>query len=106
MDYKSIGAEKRRSRLSNIPEAWLLPIETYRDLTNVMEVPLTCGILSESERDVTSCYDATALLAQLKEGHLSAESVTIAFCKRAAIAQQLVRPTRRSSVHLSSILTA
>ena len=57
-----------------------------------MEVPLTCGILSETELKITSDYDATALLEKLRSGVWSVEEVTVAFCKRAAIAQQLVSP--------------
>jgi amidase len=55
-----------------------------------MEVPVTCGVLSEIECDITSNYDATALLEKLRVGFWTVEQVTVAFCKRAAIAQQLV----------------
>ncbi|KAJ4322426.1 hypothetical protein N0V94_002413 [Neodidymelliopsis sp. IMI 364377] len=87
-DYKTISAEKKLQRQSRIPKEWLLP-ESYNDLTNVMDVPLTCGILSDVERDITSNFDATALLEKLKDGAWSAEQATVAFCKRAAIAHQL-----------------
>ena len=56
-----------------------------------MDVPLTCGLLNETEARITSDYDATALLEELKAGVWSVEQVTVAFCKRAAIAHQLVR---------------
>ncbi|KAH7393248.1 amidase signature domain-containing protein, partial [Cadophora sp. MPI-SDFR-AT-0126] len=55
----------------------------------VVDVPLTCGVLSETELKITSGYDATALLEKLKGGVWSVEQVTVAFCKRAAVAQQL-----------------
>ncbi|EMR64716.1 putative general amidase-b protein [Eutypa lata UCREL1] len=54
-----------------------------------MDVPLTCGLLNETESRITSDYDATALLEKLKAGVWSAEQATMAFCKRAAIAHQL-----------------
>ena len=55
-----------------------------------MTVPLTCGLLDETEAEITSDYDATSLLQELKTGTWSVEKVTTAFCKRAAIAHQLV----------------
>lgn len=63
-----------------------------------MDVPDTCGLLSEVESRITSDFDATALLEELKNGTWSAEQVVIAFCKRAAIAQQLVQPTQNHDV--------
>ncbi|KAJ4349961.1 uncharacterized protein N0V89_008582 [Didymosphaeria variabile] len=87
-NYHTIAAEKQRQRQSKVPKEWLLS-ETYHGITNLMEVPLTCGILSEEERLITSNHDATSLLEKLKSGSWSAEQVTIAFCKRAAIAHQL-----------------
>jgi amidase len=90
LDYHSIAAEKRLQRNEKIPKDWLIPAELYQDATNVLEIPLTCGILNDVELEITSDYDATALLEKLKNGVWSAEQVTVAFCKRAAIAQQLV----------------
>ncbi|GME34954.1 hypothetical protein M1821_007645 [Neofusicoccum parvum] len=40
-------------------------------------------------KEITSNYDATALLEKIREGEFSAKDVTVAFCKRAAISQQL-----------------
>lgn len=48
------------------------------------------NILSKEERDITELHDATALLELLAAGKVSSLAVTTAFCKRAAIAQQLV----------------
>ncbi|KAF4630115.1 hypothetical protein G7Y89_g8025 [Cudoniella acicularis] len=90
LDYQKIAAEKRLQRSNNIPKDWLIPTELYRDATNVLEVPSTCGVLNGVELEITSEYDATALLGKLKTGVWSAEQVTVAFCKRAAIAQQLI----------------
>ncbi|KAJ4304626.1 hypothetical protein N0V90_000152 [Kalmusia sp. IMI 367209] len=89
-DYRTISAEKKLQRQSKIPKEWLLP-QSYHGATNFMDIPLTCGLLSEVECDITSNFNATALLENLKGGGWSAEEVTVAFCKRAAIAHQLVR---------------
>jgi amidase len=90
LEYQKIAAEKKRQQSDKIPKDWLIPSEKYRDATNLLDVPLTCGVLNDVEREITSDYDASALLLKLKTGFWSAEQVTVAFCKRAAIAQQLV----------------
>lgn len=89
-DYKTIAAEKQLQRSNKIPRAWLIPSSKLDGISNFLEAPVTCGILTELEVEITSKYDATALLEKLKGGIWSAEQVTVAFCKRAAIAQQLV----------------
>ncbi|KAK8132414.1 amidase [Apiospora kogelbergensis] len=90
MSYQIIAAEKVAQRNSKIPKDWLIFPQPFNDGTSLLQVPITCGVLSEVECEITSNYDATALLAKLRAGGFSAEQVTIAFCKRAAIAQQLV----------------
>ncbi|OAG08186.1 amidase [Paraphaeosphaeria sporulosa] len=87
-DYRTIAAEKQIERQSKIPEEWLLH-ESYHGLSNLIDIPTTCGILSVLECHITSSHDATSLLEKLRSGVWSAEQVTIAFCKRAAIAHQL-----------------
>ncbi len=89
-DYRSIAADKQRRRQAQIPEAWLIDVERYCDQTNLLQVPVTCGILDEVEVSITSDHDATAVLDKIARGVWSVERVTVAFCKRAAIAHQLV----------------
>ena len=88
--YLAISAKKKAQQQDSIPKAWRIPAERHQNAANVMDVPLTCGLLDETETKITSDYDATALLENLKAGVWSAEQVTVAFCKRAAIAHQLV----------------
>ncbi|KAB5583131.1 putative fatty-acid amide hydrolase [Coniochaeta sp. 2T2.1] len=88
-NYQDIAAEKKAQQWDKIPKDWRIPREHYQNVTNVMDIPLTCGLLSDTELKITSEYDATALLEQLKAGVFSVEQVTVAFCKRAAIAHQL-----------------
>ncbi|KAJ8058795.1 hypothetical protein OCU04_011783 [Sclerotinia nivalis] len=87
--YEVLSAKKKAQQQDRIPKTWLLPTEKYQKEPNVMDVPLTCGLLNEMESRITSDYDATALLEKLKAGVWSVEQVTVAFCKRAAIAHQL-----------------
>jgi len=104
-NYQTISAQKKLQRESKIPREWLLP-KSYHKARNFMDIPLTCGVLNDMECDITSNFDATALLQKLKDGAWSAEQVTGAFCKRAAIAHQLVRMTCYNlSVTLSNLLT-
>ncbi|KAL7907459.1 amidase signature domain-containing protein [Trichoderma velutinum] len=89
-DYKIIAHEKRLQRSQKIPTAWRLDEEKRQEPINPLDVPITCGILSDTEIDITSKYDATSLLMGIKIGTWSVEQVTTAFCKRAAIAHQMV----------------
>ncbi|KAK9473929.1 amidase signature domain-containing protein [Dipodascopsis tothii] len=84
-DYKKIAAAKRQQRLDAIPKEWLIEIP---DEDNLLSLPETCGVLSEKELEITGKYDAVGLLEKVHAGELSAYEVTLAFCKRAAIAQQ------------------
>ena len=59
-------------------------------MRNVLDVPATCGILSSKKIEITGNWDAVALIEKLGKGELASLEVTTAFCKRAAIAQQLI----------------
>lgn len=92
-NYQVIAAEKKAQQCDKILKDWRLSTNEFPDGANLMDVPTTCGVLSDIEIKITSDYDATALLEKLKAGVWSVEQVTVAFCKRAAIAHQLVRLT-------------
>ncbi|KKP03942.1 hypothetical protein THAR02_03924 [Trichoderma harzianum] len=89
-DYRAIAHEKRLQRSQRIPTAWRLGDDKRQESINPLHVPITCGILNDTEIDITSKYDATSLLTGIKIGTWSVEQVTTAFCKRAAIAHQMV----------------
>jgi amidase len=99
-DYRVIAAEKKLQQNGKIPKEWLLSLKEYEGSSNFMDVPTTCGILNDVECKITSEYDATALLEKLKTGDLSAEQTMVAFCKRAAIAHQLVCELKLRLVHI------
>lgn len=91
--WQDIAAGKRKAAYDLIPEAWRLPssmIPKPKDAVSVMEIPRKCGLLSKTELDITENHDAVALVDKLVSKQLSATNVITAFCKRAAIAQQLV----------------
>ena len=94
-DYKIVSQEKLSANAAKIPRDWQLSSKYLENVNassdlNVLDVPRTCGILNEKELDITENYDATALLEKMAAKQLSSYDVVLAFCKRAAIAQQLV----------------
>lgn len=91
--YKIISQEKRLARDAKIPNEWKILTEKLQACGSLLDLPNLCGILDAAELKITSDYDATALVQGLKDGNWSVEQTTIAFCKRAAIAQQLVSPS-------------
>lgn len=89
--WQDIASGKRDERDSKIPSEWRLKhANTFPRGSNVLHVPAICGVLAAEELKITSDYDAVDLVRLLRDGSYSAEAVTVAFCKRAAIAQQLV----------------
>lgn len=92
-DWEKKAAAKREANLAKIPKEWLLPSEFVKgDHTShesVLDVPAKCGILTPEEVVVTQNFDAVSLAKVVQVGSLRAEGIAIAFCKRAAIAQQL-----------------
>lgn len=94
-DYKTVSQGKRAANSAKIPKEWQLPARCLENVNetshlNVLDVPRTCGILTENEIDITEKHDATALIEKMAKGELKSYDVVLAFCKRAAIAHQLV----------------
>ena len=94
-DWESLAASKRASNLEKIPPEWRLPSDlTTRfhesSAENVLDIPSTCGILTPKELEITENYDASDLVQMMANKELSSREVTVAFCKRAAVAQQCV----------------
>ena len=88
--WKLISQAKQAARDSLIPQEWRLSSKFLNDETlNVLNIPRTCGILSPPEIAITET-PADELVRQMSKGQLSSYDVTLAFCKRSAIAQQLV----------------
>ena len=93
--WKEIVHSKRCTRDASIPTEWLLPLSLTRTISedsriSVLDVPAKSGILTPKELEITGSHDAVALLQKMASRELSSYEVTLAFCKRAAIAQQVV----------------
>jgi Asp-tRNA(Asn)/Glu-tRNA(Gln) amidotransferase A subunit family amidase len=87
--WKAIAQRKQSERLSRIPKEWLLPSLPPASVHDVRSIPRRSGILTAQELAITEDYDATSLASAIRARSLTAEAVARAFCKRAAIAQQL-----------------
>lgn len=89
--WENISAQKRALLNASIPKEWkvpadLLPPDSQDDVTSW---PATSGWFTQAELDITE-QTAAQLVSKLAAGELSSETVTRAFCKRAAAAHQLV----------------
>lgn len=101
-DWQRKVAKKRQDRQKAIPEAWALPLSLLDSLPRLsdlsknpvnlisLDLPRRSGILSERELEITESHNVSSLLQGLASGHFTSSEVTLAFSKRAAIAQQLV----------------
>lgn len=87
--WEKIHDAKKAEQDARIPAEWKLqelPSDTVRDLRPYAK---KSGILSEKELGITE-EDATSLMDKLADGIYSAVEVVTAYCKRAAVAHQLV----------------
>ncbi|KAL4951935.1 amidase signature domain-containing protein [Aspergillus filifer] len=90
--WETIRDEKRAEQTSRIPEDWeLQPAQFPGEATvDVRPIAATSGILTDRELEITGDkYDATSLAAEIAKGTYTALETVTAFCKRAAICQQL-----------------
>lgn len=87
--WKEAGKLKRQQQAESIPPDWRLN-EIPTEFKSALPIVEGCGILTPSELIITNT-DAPILLAELKSGKLTSVAVVTAFCKRAAVLQQLTR---------------
>lgn len=92
MTWEDIGKRAQAKVLESIPPEWRLPDNKLppADQANVLDVPYNSGLFSEREILITTS-SATHIVHEIASGEWKAVEVTRAFCKRAAIAHQLVR---------------
>jgi len=87
MTWEKTAADKKARIAATIPEEWR--IKTLPTEDSVMGFPKISGIMTPEEIAITES-SATELVAQMASGQLTSVAVTTAFCKRAALAHQLV----------------
>ena len=90
--WQDIVQHKQAQRAALIPKEWRLKDSQLppESILNVTHIPRKCGILTPSEISITEDYDAVALAEAIRSRKLTSHAVTLAYCKRAAIAQQLI----------------
>jgi amidase len=89
--WKSIAHQKRLTQLQSIPSPWRLSSSSISSTSpkSPIEIIQTCGILSPQELRWTEVNDITELVCLLASRSVTSVQLTTAFCKRAAVAQQL-----------------
>jgi amidase len=87
-EYVTEGEAIRARVLESLPQDLRLGKE-YAERKSVIDVPETCGLLTEEELAITA-LDTTGVRDAVRDGKLSAVQVVKAFGRRAAIAHQLV----------------
>lgn len=86
MTWQSIAQQKQADRDNKIPQDWRVQVD--KDLLDVTGVPLNCGILNDLEKQIVQT-SAPDIVSKMISKQWSSVQVTTAFCKTAAIAQQL-----------------
>ena len=88
--WREKARQKRQQQAASIPAAWRLQTvpTDFKDCRPVIE---SCGILSAAELGITNTADGPTILHNLVVSRTwTSEAVATAFCKRAAVAQQLI----------------
>ncbi|KAF2858153.1 amidase [Piedraia hortae CBS 480.64] len=89
-EWSKLAAQAKEKRDGAIPVEWRLSSSQLPagGTLDVTKFPQECGLLSEVELDITDSF-ATDILTAIKDVKWTSEQVVRAFCKRAAIAQQV-----------------
>ena len=94
--WQELIEKKRADRETRIPKDWRLPEAISSKVSpesrlSAFDLLRESALLTPEEIEITEKYDATTLLKLMAASKISCYDVTRAFCKRAAIAHQLVR---------------
>ncbi|KIX07455.1 uncharacterized protein Z518_02108 [Rhinocladiella mackenziei CBS 650.93] len=89
--WKVAARQRRQRQLSLIPQEWRLKtIPSAAEAKCTLPIVESCGILSPLELEITSpSNSAPYIISKIHTSAWSAYDVTLAFCKRAAVVQQL-----------------
>jgi amidase len=87
--WRETARQKRQQQASSIPVDWRLKTipADFKDCRPVIE---SCGILSAEELEITATTEAPKIVDNILSRVWTSEAVATAFCKRAAVAQQLI----------------
>ncbi|KAL4910303.1 amidase signature domain-containing protein [Aspergillus multicolor] len=101
VEWSAITPTKRAEQVSRTPAEWILPQAITSRVSagpsiSAFDLLSETTLLTPREHELTENYDATSLLAQMSTGRVTSVEVTMAFCKRAAIAHQLTNSLTES----------
>ena len=87
--WRETARQKRQQQASSIPVDWRLKTipADFKDCRPVIE---SCGILSTKELEITNTTKTSKIVDNILSQVWTSEAVATAFCKRAAVAQQLI----------------
>lgn len=92
--WQKVAAAKKAEQDSRIPSEWKLSEEVLaaaEDARDLRSLSAAGGIMTDRELEITGGkFDAIELSAEIVKGTYTAVEVTTAYCKRAAIGQQLL----------------
>jgi hypothetical protein len=79
--WQSISKQKKEEQFGRIPREWKLKSLPPSNVTRYIDIPRTCGLLTEQELSITEEYDAVALAEAIRDKRLKCVDVTRAFCQ-------------------------
>jgi amidase len=85
--WRATARERRKTQAELVPPEWRL--KSIPDFTSSIPVIESSGILTPLELEITNTTNASTLSIKIQSRTWTSEQITTAFCKRAAIAQQL-----------------
>ncbi|KIV82211.1 hypothetical protein PV11_04338 [Exophiala sideris] len=86
--WQEIRDAKKAEQAARIPAEWKLKQNPPEETRDLRPYAYKSGILSNRELEITD-LDATSLIERIASGSYTAVEVVTAYCKRAALAQQL-----------------
>lgn len=104
--WQDVSRAKIISQLSRIPTEWRISssllTEQGRESCDLTHLAEKSGILSLLELEITEILSVHVLAQRIAARLYTAEQVTVAFCKRAAIAHQMYDSPLTVKTHFSS----
>ncbi|CAG8289766.1 unnamed protein product [Penicillium salamii] len=89
MSWEEVSKQAQADLLNSIPAKWRIDAKAFTTVTDVSQIPKTCGILSSRQIQITE-LTATELAKHIASRQLRVVEVLDAFAARAAISHQLV----------------
>lgn len=91
MTWEDIGKQARARLYDSIPSEWRFAEDKlpHAEQADVTDFPFKSGLFTERESLITTS-SATFIVETIAKGEWKSEEVARAFCKRAAVAHQLV----------------